>query len=157
MDSERCAGGAVEVRAATGSPGRVVGIIVPAGRVAGDRRELFVGEGITTPADGIRLVPEHRSSKTIMVFDPVRSADGTLRIDHLLPDTPEGREAARVIRDGSKSFLSAEFHSLSDAVISGVREIRESLVIAAALVNDGAYNQTRAEVRSRRKRSRSWL
>ena len=111
MDSERCAGGAVEVRAATGSPGRVVGIIVPAGRVAGDRRELFVGEGITTPADGIRLVPEHRSSKTIMVFDPVRSADGTLRIDHLLPDTPEGREAARVIRDGSKSFLSAEFHS----------------------------------------------
>ena len=157
MDSERYAGGSVEVRESTGSPGRVVGTIVPAGRIAGDRREIFVGEGIQTPAAGIRLLPEHRSSKTIMTFDPVRSADGTLQIDHLLPDSPEGREAARVIRDGSKSYLSAEFHALADSIVSGVREIRSSLVIAVALVNDGAYNQTRAEVRSRRKRSRSWI
>ena len=98
-----------------------------------------------------------QAAAQIMTFDPIRLPDGTVRIDHLLPDTVEGREAARVIKDGSKSFLSAEFHSLSDAVISGVREIRASLVIAAALVGSGSYNQTRAEVRSRRKRSRSWL
>ena len=37
-----------------GSPGRLVGVILPAGRVAGDRPELFVGSGVQTPADGSR-------------------------------------------------------------------------------------------------------
>ena len=45
------------------SPGRLVGVILPAGRVAGDRPELFVGSGVQTPADGIALLPEHRSSR----------------------------------------------------------------------------------------------
>ena len=41
---------ALECRDATGSPGRLVGVILPAGRVAGDRPELFVGSGVQTPA-----------------------------------------------------------------------------------------------------------
>ena len=97
--------GALEVREASGSPGRIVGVILPAGRVAADRRELFVGTGIQTPASGLRLLPEHRSNVTIMEFDPVRDADGTLRIDHVLPDSVEGRAAAQSIRDGSTPNL----------------------------------------------------
>lgn len=147
--------GELEVREASGSPGRIVGVILPAGRMAADRRELFVGTGIQTPANGLRLLPEHRSTVTIMEFDPVRDADGTLRIDHQLPDTVEGRAAAQSIRDGSTSRLSAEFFPLSEQTVSSVREVRESLVTAVALVGSGSYGQARAEVRS--KRVQVWL
>ena len=149
--------GVVEVREATGSPGRIIGLILPAGRVASDRKEVFVGAGITTPSAGIRLLPEHRSTTSIMEFDPIRDADGSLRIDHRLPDSPEGRSAAQGIRNGTKARMSIEFHALSSTIVSGVREIRASLVDAVALVGEGAYDQARAEVRSKRKRSRSWL
>ena len=148
----------LEVRESTGSPGRLVGVILPAGRVAGDRREIFVGSGIQTPASGIALLPEHRSTRPIMTFDPMRDPDGTLRIDHRLPDTPEGRAAAQGVRDGTRSALSAEFHALAEGVVAGVREVRESLVLAAALVKSGAYNQSRAEIRSRAPQVwRPWL
>ena len=148
--------GALEVREATNSPGRIVGVVLPAGRVAQDRRELFVGTGIETPANGLRLLPEHRSTTTIMEFDPVRDADGTLRIDHILPDSVTGRAAAQSIRDGSTPNLSAEFFSLSEQRVSGVREVRTSLVTAVALVHSGAYTQSRAELRSKRE-VKTWL
>ena len=149
---------AVEVRESAGSPGRLVGVILPAGRVAGDRRELFVGAGVRTPADGIALLPEHRSKHPIMRFDPIRGSDGSLSVDHLLPDTPEGRGAAQGVWDGSRAALSVEFHALADATVQGVREVRESLIEAAALVPAGSYDQARAEVRERGGRyRRRWL
>ena len=40
----------LECRDETGSPGRLVGVILPAGRVAGDRKEIIVGSGIQTPS-----------------------------------------------------------------------------------------------------------
>ena len=146
----------LECRKATGSPGRLVGVILPAGRVCGDRREIIVGAGIQTPSAGMVLLPEHRSTDAIMTFDPLRDPDGTLRIDHRLPDSPLGRAAAEAVRGGSTPALSAEFHALDDAMVSGVREVRQSLVMAAALVPLGAYDQTRAEVRSTHTR-RFWL
>ena len=149
----------LEVREADGSPGHLTGVIVPSGRVASDRREIFIGAGIQTPAEGIRLLAEHRSSTTVMTFEPVRDPDGTIRIDHRLPDSPEGRAVAAAVRDGSKSALSAEFHSLDDATVSGVREVRQSLVVAVATVPAGAYHQARAEVRSQtgHRRVLTWL
>ena len=148
----------LEVRESAGSPGRLVGIILPAGRVAGDRRELFVGAGVRTPDAGIALLPEHRSKNPIMRFSPIRGADGSLSVDHLLPDTDAGRAAAQGVRDGTRAALSVEFHALEDARVQGVREVRESLIEAAALVPSGAYDQARAEVRSRGGRyRRRWL
>ena len=94
--------GTLECRDATGSPGRLVGLILPVGRVAGDRPELFVGGGVTTPREGVALLPEHRSSTVVMRFDPVRDADGSLRVDHLLPDTPEGLAIAASVRSGKR-------------------------------------------------------
>ena len=107
--------GALECRDATGSPGRLVGVILPVGRVAGDRPELFVGSGVQTPSEGIALLPEHRSTTVVMRFDPVRDADGSLRVDHLLPDTPEGLAIAASVRSGKTPGLSVEFHSLDEA------------------------------------------
>ena len=150
---------ALECRDATGSPGRLVGVILPAGRVAGDRPELFVGAGVQTPADGIALLPEHRSSTVIMNFDPVRDSDGTLHVDHLLPNTPAGVALAASVRDGRTPGLSVEFHSLDEARVSGVREIRQSLISAVAVVPAGAYNQATAEVRAKghHRRVLTWL
>ena len=133
--------GTVECRDATGSPGRLVGVILPVGRVAADRAEVFVGSGVQTPADGIALLPEHRSSTVVMRFDPVRDADGTLRVDHLLPDTPEGLALAASVRSGKTPGLSVEFHSLDEAQVQGVREVRHSLITAVATVPSQAYDQ----------------
>ena len=79
-------------------------------------------------------------------------------MDHLLPDTDAGRGAAQGVRDGSRAALSVEFHALADATVQGVREVRESLIEAAALVPAGSYDQARAEVRERGGRyRRRWL
>ena len=147
---------ALECRDATGSPGRLTGTILPVGRVAGDRPELFIGgSGITTPREGVALLPEHRSSNVIMRFDPVRDADGSLRVDHLLPDTEGGRALAASVRSGATPGLSVEFHALDEAMVSGVREVRLSLITAVAVVPSQSYDLARAEVRS--KRRRVWL
>ena len=155
MSEQHRIDGTLECRDATGSPGRLVGLILPVGRVAGDRPELFVGSGVTTPREGIALLPEHRSTTVVMRFDPVRDADGSLQVDHLLPDSPEGNALAASVRSGATSALSIEFHSLAEARVSGVREVRESLITAVAVVPSGSYDQARAEVRS--KRRRVWL
>ena len=146
----------LECREATGSPGRLVGTILPVGRVAGDRAEIFIGVGIQTPATGIRLLPEHRSTATVMEFEPIRADDGSLHVDHYLPDTPEGRGLAASIRSGEKPGLSVEFHALDEARVSGVREIRQSLVTAVATVPSQSYNQATAEVRSKAQRVAWW-
>ena len=147
--------GPLECRDATGSPGRLVGVILPVGRVAGDRPELFVGSGVQTPSEGIALLPEHRSTTVVMRFDPVRDADGSLRVDHLLPNTPEGLAIAASVRSGKTPGLSVEFHSLDEAQVQGVREVRHALITAVATVPSQSYVQARAEVRS--KQRRVWL
>ena len=150
---------ALECRDATGSPGRLVGVILPAGRVASDRREIFIGSGVQTPAEGIALLPEHRSKTVIMRFDPMRNDDGTLTIDHRLPDSPAGREMAASVRSGATPGLSIEFHALDEAQVQGVREVRQSLVTAVATVKAGAYAQATAEVRGQthHRRVLTWL
>ena len=142
-----------------GSPGRLVGVILPAGRIAGDRKEIIVGAGIQTPSAGVRLLPEHRSKTTVLTFDPIRDPDGSLKIDHRLPDSPEGREMAHSVRSGKTPSLSIEFHALAEAIVSGVREVRESLITAVATVPAGAYHQARVEVRAKgnHRRVLTWL
>ena len=90
-----------------------------------------------------------------MRFNPVE-VDGEIRIDAALPDTPEGREAADLVRTGARAGLSIEFHAVDEGTVSGVREVRSALVDAAALVPSRAYDQARAEVR-RRQEWRPWL
>ena len=120
--------------------------------MASDRREIFVGSGVQTPSEGIALLPEHRSSTVVMRFDPIRGDDGSLTIDHRLPDSPEGRAMAAAVRSGATPGLSIEFHSLVDGIVSGVREIRQSLVTAVATVPSQSYNQSIAEIRSKQTR-----
>ena len=77
-------------------------------------------------------------------------------MDHLLPDTPEGVALAAAVRSGATPGLSVEFHSLDEARVQGVREIRQSLVTAVATVPRQSYNQATAEVRSKAQRVAWW-
>ena len=147
----------LECREASGSPGRLTGIILPFGRVASDRSELFIASGVQTPSEGVALLAEHRSQTAIMHFDPIRTAEG-LTVDHLLPDTPDGRALAASVRSGATPGLSVEFHALAESRANGgrVREIQSSLITAVATVPSQSYDQARAEVRASQ-RVRVWL
>ena len=106
---------ALECRDATGSPGRLVGVILPAGRVAGDRPELFVGSGVQTPADGIALLPEHRDGP-----DPLWSVSraahrGTAGTGAYSPCVRRAECHLRKFRPG-----------VVDLLVAGIRAIRGS-------------------------------
>ena len=143
----------VELREAQSGPGRLSGVVLPFGRVAGDRREVFAPGSVSYPHNGIRLLLEHRGRQFARVTPEMVGNEMRISLD--LPDTTEGREAARMVQSGERAALSIEFHALQQAIVSGVREIRSAIVDAAALVPSGAYDQARVELRGRRRRV--WL
>lgn len=133
-----------------GSVGRLTGVLIETGRVASDRREVFVPGSVKWPNDGVDLLRGHGGEK-VLSFAP--KVDGSeIRIDEPLPDTIIGRKVRAEVKSGSRSSLSVEFHSLEEEVVSGVREVRSALVEAVALVATGSYQQARAEVRERKRR-----
>lgn len=146
----RCA---LELRASETSPGRLVGTLLEYGRVAGDRREVFTPNSVRWPANGVRLLAEHRGRMVTRVAPVLEGSE--LRLDVALPDTALGREVAGEIRAGRKRGLSVEFFATEEAQVSGVREVRSALVDAVAVVPSPAYDQARVEVRQ--KRRRVWL
>ena len=147
----RCA---IEIRAAVDSPGRIVGTIIETGRVAGDRRELFVPGAVKWPAGGVRLLAEHRG-REVMTFTP-KVEGAKIQIDDKLPDSAIGREVAAEIRAGRKRGLSVEFYASDEGQVQGVREVRSALIDCVAIVKSPAYVQAVAEVRNKRAR-RVWL
>ena len=91
-----------------------MGTLLPIGRVAIDRQEVFGPGSVQFPAAGVRLLLEHRG-REVMRFTPIEDATaGEWRIDAALPDTPEGREAAALVQSGQRKALSVEFFALSD-------------------------------------------
>ena len=149
----------LECREATGSRrARLVGLrSCQSGRVAGDRPEIFIGSGITTPSATVSRCYRSIGRRPLScTFEPIRGDDGELRVDHFLPDTESGRALAASVRSGETPGLSVEFHALAEGIVSGVREIRQSLVTAVAVVPSGSYDQSRAEVRSKAQRVAWW-
>ena len=132
------------------SPGTIAGLILPVGRIAADRKEVFTPGSATFPSGGVRLLLEHQG-RTVMTFEPVAVEDGYY-IAAALPRSPEGVEAASLVKTGRRCALSVEFRVLESATVSQVREVRSALVEAAALVPSGAYEQARAELRGREPR-----
>ena len=143
---------AVELRASTDSdsPGTLSGLILPVGRIAADRKEVFTPGSATFPEGGVRLLLEHEG-REIMTVAPTVAMDG-YSIEAILPSSPEGIEAAELVKTGARSNLSVEFQTIEEERVSEVREVRRALVSAAALVPSGAYEQARAELRGREPR-----
>lgn len=133
--------------------GTLRGTLLPFGRVAQDRREVFAPDSVRFPSDGIRLLLEHRG-REVMSFQPNVDARG-VHVEALLPDSPEGREAAASVKAGKLRGLSIEMSHATSTVVQGVREISDALISAVALVPEGAYRQAVPEVRA--KRRKFWL
>ena len=133
-----------------GSVGRIVGTIIEEGRIAGDRKEIFVPGSVKWPAGGVQLLRGHAGGE-VLTFLPKH--DGAkIIVDEELPNTILARKVRAEVKSGSRSSLSVEFHSLEEGEVSGVREVRSALVEAVALVAAGSYQQARAEVRERKRR-----
>jgi len=137
------------------SPGRLVGTLIETGRVAGDRREVFTPGSIRWPANGVKLLAEHRGRLVTRVEPTVEGSE--IRLDVALPDTALGREVAAEVRAGRKRGLSVEFYATDEGDVQGVREVRAALVDAVAVVESPAYDQATVEVRKRAGRRRWWL
>ena len=151
---------AVEVREDEGrlGPGRLFGVVMPYGKRASDRPELFETGSLTWPEDGIVLNRQHVRKSPIMRVVPVVEGD-EVRIDQRLPDTQAGRDAATEIRGGLFKGMSIEFVSLRETVSGGIRRISSAMLRAVALVDFPSYAAAAVEVRAkpRQKRRRVWL
>lgn len=135
-----------------GTVGRIVGTIIETGRVASDRREVFTSNAVKFPSEGIQLLRGHGGDVVMDFMPKVEGAE--IRIDEILPDTSLGRKVRDEVRSGSRSSLSVEMHVLEEGSVSGVREVRSAIVLAAALVEAGSYSQAIAEIRHRKRRHR---
>ena len=145
---------AITLREERESPGRVQGCLVPLGRIAGDRKELFVSGAPRFPAGGVSLLRGH-GGEAIMKFDPVVTPT-EVRIDAALPDDAIGRLVSKEIREGVRSSASIEFFSLEEKTTASVREVKSALIDSVALVPKGSYSQARVEVRERATASMFW-
>ena len=140
----------VECRASADGP-MLHGVVLQEGRAAtGGRAEVFAPLSTDWPAASIAIMTEHRGTVETRAV-PERADNGEIRI--AAKATPTIFQAV----NAGKRYMSVGFHA-QEAVRTrgGVREIRRALITGAALTNDPEYEQTAAEVRTRKAR-RVWL
>ena len=129
----------------------LVGTVIQEGRSGTERRELFTPQSLTWPAEGIPLRTTHLQGEVGRAI-PTRHPGGEVRIR--VKATAEIRAAYQAW----KKFLSAEFFAIRESRAAGnIREIEHALLSGAAMVVEPEYRQATAEIRTKRKRSRSWL
>lgn len=138
-------GGAVEVREADGAHApRLVGLAVPFGRVAGDRAEVF-SPGSVEAASPLPIYDRHTTEGGAQVLT---YASTEVREDGLHVEAPLTPFVQKALDAGRRS-LSVEFRAKRTQWTNGVREVLSAVVEGVALIPSGAYDQAKAEVRSR--------
>ena len=143
MDELRCS---IEVREVEGKP-RLIGILLPYGTEARDRREVFESGALSWPDTGVTLRRQHDRQFPVMQVLPVVEGND-VRIDQPFPETQAGREAALEIRQGLFKGLSVEFRSIKENIVGGVRRISEAALVGAGLVDSPAYADATVEARA---------
>ena len=138
------------------TPGRLVGVLLPYERRAGDRPEMFEAGSLYWPDSGILVREMHRRDSPILRAVPY--TEGTeIRIDAPIPDTTRGRDAIVNLRSGVYGGLSVEFHAERETRRNGLRVIQRALLGGAGLVDIPSYREATVEVRARQGRRRFWL
>ena len=138
----------VEIRELKDGP-MLHGVLIQEGRAASVRPEVFAPGSLVWSATGIALRAKHLGAEDSRAI-PTREANGEIRIA-----APASAAIVAAFNEGRR-FLSIEFHALQETRSkSGVREIQQAFLPAAALVSNPEYEQATAEVRA--KRRRIWL
>ena len=148
----------IEIRAdeSRQSAGRLVGVLMPYGTEARDRREIFEAGSLTwDDPKGIVVNRMHLRSAPIMLAVPIEK-NGKLMIDSEIPDTAAGRDCVSEVRAGLLGSLSVEFRATKQTIIAGVRRISAAVLLGAAVCDAGAYAAATVEARAQ-KRRQIWL
>ena len=147
----------IEIRAdeSRQSAGRLVGVLMPYGTEARDRREIFEAGSLTWDPKGIVVNRMHQRSSPILLAVPVEQ-DGELMINSEIPDTAAGRDCVREVRSGLLASLSVEFRAVKQTIVGGLRRISAAVLTGAAVCDAGAYEAATVEARAQRRRQ-IWL
>ena len=137
-----------------GGPGIIEGVIVPYGKMAGDRRELFMPGSLEWREEGVILNEQHNRQAPIMRIKPVADDSG-VRIKAALPDTQRGRDAAAGIRNGTYTGLSVQFIPRVEDRSAGVRRIKRAKLTGVGLVDSPSYDAP-VSVRQEQKTARKY-
>ena len=148
----------IEIRAdqSRQSAGRLVGVLMPYGTEARDRREIFEAGSLTwSDPKGIVINRMHQRASPIMRVIPVE-VEGRLMIDAPIPDTAAGRDCVSEVRSGLLASLSVEFRAVKQTIVGGLRRISAAVLTGAAVCDAGAYEAATVEARTQ-KRRQVWL
>ena len=149
---------AVELHSDPSGPGRLTGTIATYGEESRDsRRHVFEAGSLKWDSAGVTLNRQHVRGAPITRITPILDGDRIV-IDHVLPDTAAGRDAAQEVRSGLLRGLSAEVRIGRDQHDAGRRLILEAELVAVGLVDQSAFTSTQVSVHERqRARRRIWL
>ena len=134
---------------------RLVGVLMPYGTEARDRREVFETGSLSWDAKGIVVNRMHSRSAPIMLAVPIEK-DGKLMIDSEIPDTAAGRDCVSEVRAGLLGSLSVEFRATKQTIIAGVRRISAAVLLGAAVCDAGAYESATVEARAKAVEDLEW-
>ena len=153
MDEIRCSI-KIEDRA-EGEPARLVGVLMPYGTEARDRREVFEAGSLSWDAKGIVVNRMHQRSAPIMRVVPIEQ-DGKLMINSEIPNTAAGRDCESEVRSGLLASLSVEFRSVRESVVGGCRRIASAILTGAAVCDAGSYESATVEARAKAVEDLEW-
>ena len=149
---------ALDFHADHAGPGRITGTLITYGETSADsRRHVFTPGSLHWDPAGVVLNRQHSDSSPIARILPQTDGD-RLMVDHSLPDTAAGRDAATEVRNGLLIGLSAEVRVEKDRHEAGRRLIERAELAGAAIVTRPAFRSTAVTVHERqRARRRVWL
>ena len=142
-----------EIRAA--ADGKTIsGVVMPYGKLSPSHRERFLAGALRAAPRGL-VHAAHDRSRPISGWPggvELRETAAGLEAVVTVDDTAEARAAVEDIRAGRLTGFSVEFNRAKSAMVDGIREIREAVLIGLGLVHTPSYPGTAAELRAGRPR-----
>lgn len=143
-----------EVRDSGSGPGRIVGPALVYGdtaRLSNGLLEIFEPRSLRPPPDGPIFANVRHDQGRLLAATPamtVEFRDDRVQVEFDLPDTDDGREAAKLARAGILRGLSIEFKALREAFKGETRSIADAYLFGVGMVPRPAYSLSKAEVRA---------
>lgn len=109
-------------------------------------RETFVSGAFVEMPQTIDVNLQHDASVIVARDAILIDSPRELRVRAQLP---EGSAAVQLVKRRSVDSFSVEFHALAERREAGVRVIERAVLAGLALVDRGAYPQSKAEIRRR--------
>ena len=148
---------AAEIRADAGAR-TLTGVLMPYGQVSPSHRERFLPGSLRAAPRGL-IHAAHDRSRPISGWPggvDLRDTDTGLKATITVDDNEEGRAAIEEVRAGRLTGFSVEFNRAQSALVAGVREVREAVLVGVGIVAAPSYPGTAVSLRSAERR-RMWM